>query len=435
MQLKFSTILVALLLLANQWSAQELLGLDDAIRLALEKNYAIQTASISQKIAKAQNNLGAAGMSPTVTLNGTLNNSVLNSNQVFNTGAVQDKTGAKNNALNASINADWMVFDGLRMFAVKKRLNLNEGLSELNLRQQMENTIYEVMKAYYDVVRISELLKAGEQNIKMYEERKKIAELRLSIGSDSKVEVLLSRSDLNRALSLQNNLSLQLLQAKANLNTLLARSVTAEFTVKDSLAVSYEPVLEDLKKTSNTKNSSLLISRQNELIFGQGAAEVRAASLPFLTLNGAYVFSRTQSQAGFLFSSRQNGLNYGMTLRWTIFNGGRNYQLINERNLLALNQKVITERTTLEIDALVYLQYQSFLIQKKIMGYELQNLGDSKEVQEISLERYRIGKGNLLETIETQKNLEDAQASYITAAYNSKMAEAELLRLNGSLVK
>ena len=72
---------------------------------------------------------------------------------------------------------------------------------------------------------------------------------------------------------------------------------------------------------------------------------------------------------------------------------------------------------------------------KQIVDLESQNLLDSKEVQVVSLERYKIGKSNLLETIETQKNLEDAQVRYINALYAIKIAETELLRVNGSLVK
>jgi outer membrane protein TolC len=69
------------------------------------------------------------------------------------------------------------------------------------------------------------------------------------------------------------------------------------------------------------------------------------------------------------------------------------------------------------------------------MELELQNLKDSKDVLNVSLERYKVGKANLLETIETQKNLEEAQTRYIEALYSIKIAEADLLRANGSLIK
>jgi outer membrane protein TolC len=428
--------LIAILLSISLGSkAQELLRLEDAIRLALEKNYQVLSAANMQKIADVQNNAGAAGLSPTLSLNGTVSNSNLNSYQVFNTGAVQDRTGALSNGLTGSVNADWTVFDGLRMFSIRKRLQLNEDLSALNLKAEMENTIYEVMSAYYNIVRLNELLKVGEQNIRMYEERKKIAEVRLQIGADSKVEVLLSRSDLNKALSSQYQLQLLLLQAKADLNTLLSRLPSDDFKVNDTLMVNWKPELEELKKSVIAGNINLLLAQQNELITLQSVKEAQSATLPFITLNSAYVYTKTQSQAGFLFSNRQNGLSYGLSARWLLFNGGRNTALVKERNLLALNQKFLSDQTQLKLDALVYLQYQSFQMNQKIVVLELQSLAEAGEVQSISLERYRIGKSTLIETIETQRNLEEAQSRYINALYAIKMSEAALLKANGSLLK
>lgn len=415
--------------------SQEMLSLEDALKAGLEKNYSVLVVKNQQEIAKAQNNLGNAGMSPTVTLNGSFNTSNINSYQEFNNGTIQDRPGAKAVGTGFSLNADWVIFDGLRMFAIKKRLNLTEELSSIQLRQQMETTIYEIIKAYYDIVRINELIKAGKQNLLLYEERRKIAELRLEIGSDSRVELLLSKSDENKARSELVRLDLDLLNAKTRLNTLLARAPSTDFVTADTIVVNYEPSLEELKKKAQNSNSSILISKQNELIFTQSVNEAKAARLPFITASGAFNFTRNASQAGFVLLNRQNGLNVGLGMRWTLFNGNRNNMLIKERNLLALNQRYLSEQTGIEVDALVYLQYQSFLLNKKISELEFQNLGDSKEVQTISLERYRIGKANLLETIETQKNLEDAQVRYINSLYNMKIAETELLRVNGGLIK
>ena len=414
---------------------QELLRVDDAIKIALEKNYSVLISKNDSEIAKVQNNFGAAGMSPSVSLNGNYNVSKINSYQVFNTGVEQDRPGAVNKGTNAILNVDWVVFDGLRMFAIKKRLNLNEELSAIELRAQMENTIYDVIVAYYSIIRNNELIKAAKLNLALYEERRKIAQLRLEIGSDSKVDLLLSQSDENRARAQIYIHELALLNARVNLNTLLGRGVDTEFTTEDTIVVNFNPSLEELKKTASTANTSLLAARQNESIFSQSIREARSANLPFITLSGVYLYSRTKSQAGFVFDNRQNGLNGVISARWLLFNGGRNKKLVEERNLLYLNQRYITDLTQLQIDGRVYVNYQTFLLNKKVVDMELQNLRDSREVQTISLERYRIGKSNLLETIETQKNLEDAQERYINALYNTKIAETELMRVNGSLVK
>ena len=95
----------------------------------------------------------------------------------------------------------------------------------------------------------------------------------------------------------------------------------------------------------------------------------------------------------------------------------------------------MTEQTQLQVDGQVYNSYKTYELNKTIVDLEKQNLIDSKEVLNVSIERYKVGKTKLLETIETQKNLEDAQVRYIEALYAIKLAETDLLRVNGSLVK
>ena len=435
MRKPFYTLYILVLMLGRAAVAQTTLTVEDAIKTGLEKNYNVMIARNNQEIAKAQNNFGAAGMSPSVTVNGNLNLSSLNSHQEFNTGVVQDRNGAQANTTGASLNAYWTVFDGLRMFAIKKRLDANEQLSAIYLKQQMENTIYDIVSAYYNIVRVNELIKAAKQNLEIYDERLKIAKLRLEIGSDSKVEVLLSQSDYNKAKTAIMQLELDLLNAKTQLNMLINQPADTDFKTTDSIMVNYNPTYEDLKKSSLSTNSAIQISRKSELITQQRVKEYRSANLPFIQLNASYTFLRSQSQAGIVFLNRQTGINGGITASWLLFNGMRNQKLIKEANLLALNQRYITQQTEQLVDGTVYVNFKAFQMNKQIVELESQNLSDSKDVQVVSLERYKIGKASLLETIETQKNLEDAQVRYINALYAIKLAETELLRTNGALVK
>lgn len=430
-----SKIFILVIGFSSSIYAQSVLTIEDAIKTGLEKNYAVLMVKNEQEIAKLQNNFGNAGMSPTVSVNGNLSLANINSYQEFSTGVIQERNGAQSNNAGASVNVGWMIFDGLKMFAVKKRLGLNEQLSAIELKQQMENTVYEIVTAYYSVVKTNELIKAAKQNLSIYEERKKIAKLKYEIGSDSKVDVLLSQSNENKAKSTIVQLELQLLNAKTKLNSLLNKPVDTDFITTDSIVVNYNLNIEDLKKEVSKSNSSILISKQNESIISQSIKEARSANLPFVQLNGAYNFTRAQSQAGFVFLNRQAGLNAGVTAGWLLFNGTKNSKLVKERNILFLNQRYLTEQTQLQVDAQVYNSYKTYLLNKSIVELEKQNLADSKEVLNVSIERYKVGKANLLETIETQKNLEDAQVRYIEALYAVKLAETDLLRANGSLVK
>src|SRR6478609_225152 len=216
---------VILLFVSSSVFSQQVLTVDEAIKIGLEKNYSVLIVKGQQEIAKVQNNLGNAGMSPNLTATGNYNLANLNSFQEFATCATQEKNGAKSNALGGSLNLSWTVFDGLKMFAVKKRLNMNEEYSAVALRKQMENTIFEIITSYYDIVRFKELIKAENQNLSIYTERKKISQLKYEIGSASKVDMLLSQTDENKAKGTIIQLELNLLNAKAALNTLLTRPV------------------------------------------------------------------------------------------------------------------------------------------------------------------------------------------------------------------
>ena len=428
-------LIFLLFALSSGLYAQSVLTIEEAIKTGLEKNFSVLIVKNEQEISKLQNNFGNAGMSPTVSVNGNLNLATVNSYQEFSTGTIQERNAAQSNNTAASLNVGWVVFDGLKMFAIKKRLTQNEQLSALQLKQQMESTVYDIIASYYLVVKTTELIKAAKQNLSIYEERKKIAKLKLEIGADSKVDYLLSQSDENKGKSAIIQLELQLLNNRTKLTTLLSKPIDADFITTDSIVINYNPNIDELKKSVSKSNASILISKQNELIIEQTIKEARAANLPFLQLNAAYNITRNQNQAGFVFLNKQAGLNAGVSAGWLLFNGTKNNKLVKEKNILFLNQKYLTEQIQQQVDGQVYNSYKTYLLNKEILELEKQNLSDSKEVLSISMERYKVGKANLLETIETQKNLEDAQVRYIEALFAIKMAETDLLKANGSLVK
>jgi outer membrane protein len=428
------TVLVLLLLPSISFS-QSFMGIDDAIKLGLEKNFAVLIAKNQAQVAQLQNNLGNAGMSPQLSLNGGAVFSNINSLQEFANGTTQERNNAQSSGYSAALHLEMKVYDGNKMFAIKKRLDQTENLSALQLRQQMENLIYDVMLAYYNIVRLDVMIRTERQNLLIYQERKKIAKLKMDVGSDSKVDFLLSQSDENRAKSTIVQMELQMLDAKVKLNNLMGISAETDYTTEDTITVNYSPSLEDLKKDLNAKNAMILIAKQQTQISEQYVKEARSNVLPYLNLGLDYRYLNNKSQAGFLAANNQNGLFAELTAGWLLFNGNKNRNMIREINLQSLNQQIILKQTELEVDALVQLNYRRFLLSKQIAELELSNLIDSRELQLISMERYRVGKTNLLEIIEAQKNLEDAQYRFINAMYSVKISEAELLKANGELVK
>ena len=69
--------IVFLFIIGFSSQAQELLSLEDAVKIALENNYDIKIAENNSKIDATNNNLANAGMLPSLNANFTNNNSQL----------------------------------------------------------------------------------------------------------------------------------------------------------------------------------------------------------------------------------------------------------------------------------------------------------------------------------------------------------------------
>ena len=72
---------------------------------------------------------------------------------------------------------------------------------------------------------------------------------------------------------------------------------------------------------------------------------------------------------------------------------------------------------------------------KRALTLEEENIQYVRENLFIARERYRLGITTFIELREAQQSLADAQFRLIQAKYNTKVAEIELMRLRGNLVK
>lgn len=87
------------------------------------------------------------------------------------------------------------------------------------------------------------------------------------------------------------------------------------------------------------------------------------------------------------------------------------------------------------MDIAISSAFKDYELQKKNLALEEENILLAKENVFIAVERLRLGVSTTLELRETQRSLEESYNRLIAARYNTKVAETELLRLKGDLVK
>ncbi|HEY0057963.1 MAG TPA: TolC family protein, partial [Flavisolibacter sp.] len=228
-------VVAAIFMAALSGNAQNrILTLNEAIATSLQNNYDIQLFRNDSSLAALDYAFANYALLPRLSANGgsTFNNN--NQKQVLADGTKRESNGIRSNNLAATLNLDWTLFDGFRMFIARNRLGKLVELGELQVKGQVVTTVAEVMRIYYDIIRQEQQLRALEEQMELNEERLKIAQYKFDIGTGAKPDVLQAQIDLNAQRSAALTQQTAINKIKEQLNALLVLPVETDFEVADS---------------------------------------------------------------------------------------------------------------------------------------------------------------------------------------------------------
>lgn len=415
--------------------AQDTLKIEGIIERTLENNYGIRILENSSEIAANDLSRGNAGFLPTLSFNAQRNSRSENVRQEFFDGRLIERDDAKSSSWNTSANASWIIFDGMRMFRAYERLGKQLESAELATTVAMENTVAQALNAYYTIVIERERIKVLQNSIQLSERRLEIATNKYQLGKASKVEYLAAQVDYNADKALMEQEKQLLYQAKVDLFQLMGLSYESDFAVEETIDINRELEISELLESANMKNPSLLQFQRELNIAHLQIQEVKAERFPVLALGGGYVFNLSNSQAGFLASNRQNGYNYGLTASLNIFNGFNLNRRINNARIIMESSEHQLADLKLSLESDIKRTFNAYRTSLSLIEIEQENLEVARENESIALERYQLGNYTSLELREAQINAVQAESRLINAAFSTKLAEIELLRLSGSLIQ
>ena len=436
--MKKLALLLPAFLLSLGLSAQQpdsvLLLPDEAVRIALANNYDIELARTDADIARLNNTRGNAGMLPNVSL-------VAGDNATFNAVQVQNLAdgrhieayGVFSNTVNASVQLEWTLFDGGRMYIAKKRLAELEALGQLDLRATVQQTSAAVLLSYYDIVRSRQQERALAEVIALNEERLRIAEARLAAGMAAQTDALQARIDLNQRradLLAQQNATAS---AKRELNRLLARDPGTRFGIDESLQTSWNPDRDALLQKIQSQNPSLLALQKSADVAALSVEEAQTLNKPRISGLGQFGGQRTDNGAGFLLNTFSTGLTVGAGLQLPLYSGGNIRRQVDVAKVQAQQAAVRLDAQRLNLNTALDDQLAFYQTQRSALVLEEENVRNARENLTVSTERFRLGQTNALETQTAQNSLEQALLRRNLALYNLKVSEVQLRLLAGDL--
>jgi outer membrane protein len=419
--------------------AQEQISLQQFISLALEKNYDVKLANNMLQSVRTDQSYAWGAFAPQLNATGAIIWNNNNQEVEFLDVSRNNKGEAESNNTSASVQLNWVLFDGTKMFATYDRIKGIAVQGELIIKDQMVNTIATVINNYYSIVREKQQLKAITEQMAVSQERVKLAERKLEVGTGSKPELLQARVDYNAQRTQVVQQEAIIFQLKQQMNSFVGEKLPMQYDVTDTILINLDLKHEEIANDLENSNYALRALRMNTEIARLSLKERRAEMSPVISLVGAYNYSQTDNtkliNSFNPLYSKTTGYNYGFNVSMPIFNNFTTRKAIQQARIISDRQGLLYNQEKLNLNVALENAWMNYDNSKKVLIIEEENILLAKENVFIMLETFRRGVATFIELRTAQQSLADAYNRLITARYNAKVSETELLRLKGALLQ
>jgi len=338
---------------------------------------------------------------------------------------------------NASVEVTQLVFSPefrVGLNAAKKATELYRTQAEAT----KEELILQVAKGYYAVQAVKSQKAILEANLFKVKELLKLTKAQVENGLGRKMDsdqLSLTAFNLENQL---NNLEIQIQQQMIMLKLSMQMPLTTEITLTDILSES-EYTLPDLITLQPNYNNRIGITliEQNQTLNKINLDRYKASYWPTANLF-ANLAAQAQPRNFSDYLSSNSWASFssvGLRLRVPIYDGGFRKSQVE-------SVKIDIKKGEEDKKQLLSLYEAQFEHSKKTLESNLNNLNPLKraralaeEMYELSQQRYQQGLAPLTETLNAETTLREAKNNVLSALFQVRLAELDLLHANGQLMK
>jgi outer membrane protein TolC len=427
---KVSVTFSIIVLLVAGTAAAETLSLDDCIDIALKNNYGMIEARNLYDASVGQVQSAWGNILPTVDVSVSARNN-WPARETFDPGTGQFYSNENSYSGSLDIQAGYPGL-GLYTYANIKKSHHDRHSLLYTVRNVRANLVLQVKGQYYDLLRAKMLQDVAQDAVRRGEERLRVAQSRYELGSASMSDVLKAKVQTgNDQLDLVDATNTYRL-AKGNLAFVMGVDVNRDFEVDEKFPepdfeIDYNSALnEALARNPEYRGAGLdLASAMDSRLISV------SAFLPGLSIGVSHnTFTTTFSDL-----SDMEGRNASRTiyasLRFNIFNGFSDYA-----NLRSARKTVQTRRANLENtrNRVALELRQAYLDMER--GRESRDLAQeavtsAQEDVNLAREKYNLGAATILEVLDAEVSLKQAQTNYVQALFDYNLAISRLEKAMG----
>ncbi len=301
--------------------------------------------------------------------------------------------------------------------------------SEFDMDQARLDLTMDVVEAYYGVIEDIQLLASSRRALERSTEQLRRTEALYEIGGATNLELI--QAEVQQ--STDNLTLLRKDQAVSNSYTVLYQTagvIGTGYTVNTNAVlqpVSIETAMNYSLDMSGNNTIASSIERTAAVEYSYEAS--RRAYWPSLNAGGSWNWSN--DELDFEDFSNRDSWQASVTLSWTLFDGFSRESIIQSSRASVLRQQASHEALMNSIESLILTSHNNLI--SSIMSWELslEVLNQSEEKLRLSMMSYDLGSISLLDLLDAQSNVTQAEASVESSRVSCLIAEARLLVLLG----
>lgn len=328
-----------------------------------------------------------------------------------------------------TLSANMLLFDFGKTKASADMAKRTYESSRYDAETSIEQVIYNVKEAYYNMVFAQAQKVVYEDTVKDYELQLKQAKAYYNIGKKAKIDVTTAEYNLGNArvnlIKAKNTLEL----ASVQLANAVGIPELENVILKDKLNTkAYDVDFPNLIKTAEASRPALLSAKKKMDAAEMGVRAAKRAFTPDIKGNASYDRGGPQMNTDY-------GYQFGVQLSYTGL------------NLMLLKKQVDEANATYKKFVADYeLEKQNVYLEVKSAFISLMNSKDSLEVSKLALQqakeqqyqafrRYQVGLGNAIEFKDAENTYLNAQLNYYSNLLDYNVNAAELERVVGAPIK
>lgn len=343
------------------------------------------------------------------------------------TGQFVESPGGSSTSWSTNFSLRQTVFDGgANVYQVAQAYH-SRALSAENLRGAENALVFGVKQAYFDLLKAQKLVGVQEAAVRRAEQFHKTIESKYELGSASLSEVLKAKVEVGNA-------QLLLLQRKndvqtnaANLNTILNRPVDtplelADVPAEDPAHLAYAEALEVARKES----PDMLAAKANVRVAKNEMGIARSTLFPTFSWNASRNFTPESRDDLLKFDGDYGTWSVGASLSFALFNAFHWKTAISNASVGLKYAREHERQIETAVDLAVKQAYLGVELANESRRLAEQTEASAQEDFNLAQEKYNLGAATILDLLDAQASLTEAQTARVNALYDQYVAVARL---------